>query len=219
MKRKDITGQRFNRLVVVSFSHTEKGNGRNYKSYYNCICDCGKTCIVEGAKLRNGHTQSCGCYRHQRQVDANTKHNGRYTRLYVIWCDMKSRCNNKNNARYNVYGGKGITVCKEWENDFDEFQKWAEKNGYDPKAERGKCTIDRIDNTKGYCPENCRFISNTEQANNKSNNVKITYNGIIKTVSQWAKEKGLSSETLRKRLKKWPVEKAIETPLRNKKKC
>lgn len=215
MKRKDITGQRFNRLVVVSFSHTEKGNGRNYKTYYNCICDCRKTCIVEGAKLRNGHTQSCGCYRHTRQVEANTKHNGRHSRLYVVWCNMKGRCYNPNDNRYSNYGARGITVCKEWKDDFGAFRQWAEMNGYRADAKRGDCTLDRIDNDKDYSPSNCRWTDNQTQANNKTSNVFLTYKGETKTLAEWSRIIGIDADTLGSRIRKgWTVEKTFETPLK-----
>ena len=217
MKRKDITGQKFNKLTVISYAYTVKGNGRNYHTFYNCICDCGKSCIVEGAKLRNGHTQSCGCYRHERQIEANTKHKGRYSRLYIVWCNMKGRCYNPNDKRYNSYGARGIIVCDEWKNDFNAFQKWAESAGYRPDAKRGECTIDRIDNNKGYCPENCRWVNNQTQANNKSNNIILTYNGKSQTVSQWARELNVDSETLRHRYNcGWNTKRIIETPLRKK---
>lgn len=217
MKRINITGQKFNKLLVVSFAYTQKGNGRNYHSFYNCICDCGKSCIVDGAKLRNGHTQSCGCYRHERQIEANTKHNGRKTRLYIVWCNMKGRCYNPNDKRFRNYGGRGITVCNEWKNDFDAFRKWAESAGYNPKAERGVCTLDRIDNNKSYSPENCRWVNNQIQANNKSNNKNITYKGETKTISEWARIIGIKNDTLQSRLSKnWSVEKAIETPIKAK---
>jgi len=213
MKRKDITGLKFNRLFVVSYSHTVKGNGRNYQVFYNCICDCGKKCVVNGTKIRSGHTQSCGCYRHERQVEANTKHNGRRSRLYVIWQDMKGRCYNINNKRFNSYGGRGITVCDEWKNDFYAFQKWSEKTGYNPEAKRGECTIDRINNNLGYYPDNCRWVTNIAQANNKRTNVFLTYKGQKKTIAEWSRITGIKQGTIQARIKyqKWSVEKTLET--------
>lgn len=217
MKRKDITGQKFGKLKVVSFAYTKKGNGRNYHSFYNCVCECGNACVVEGAKLRNGHTQSCGCYRHERQVEANTKHKGRYTKLYVVWCNMKGRCYNPKYQRFNTYGARGITVCEEWKNDFGTFQKWAEKNGYNPESKRGECTLDRIDNNKGYSPDNCRWVTNQIQANNKSTNIFITYKGKTKTLAEWSKEIGIKPDTIKNRIKNgWSIEKTFETKARGK---
>ena len=212
MKRKDIIGQRFGKLKVVSFAYTRKGNGRSYHSYYNCICDCGKTCVIDGLKLRSGHTQSCGCYRHERQIEANTKHKGRYTRLYIVWCNMKGRCYNPNNKRYKNYGARGITVCEEWRENFGAFKEWAENNGYEENAKRGDNTIDRIDNNKNYCPENCRWVSNKQQANNKSTNIFINYKSRTKTLAEWSEEIGLKPDTIKNRIKKgWSIEKTFET--------
>ena len=217
MKRKDIIGQRFGKLKVVSFAYTRKGNGRSYHSYYNCICDCGKSCVIDGLKLRSGHTQSCGCYRHERQIEANTKHKGRYTRLYIVWCNMKGRCYNPNNKRYANYGARGITVCEEWRENFGAFKEWAEKNGYKVDAKRGENTIDRINNDKDYCPENCRWVSNKQQANNKSTNIFITYKSRTKTIAEWSEEIGLKPDTIKNRIKKgWSIEKTFETKARGK---
>ena len=204
---------------MVSLAYSEKGSGRNYHIFYNCICDCGKSCIVDGAKLRNGHTQSCGCYRHARQVEANTKHNGRYSRLYVVWCNMKGRCYNPNDNRYINYGARGISVCKEWKDDFGAFKEWSEKNGYRPDAKRGECTLDRIDNNKNYSPSNCRWVNYQTQANNKTSNIFLTYKGETKTLAEWSRKIGINADTLGSRIKKgWSVERVIETKI-NKKKC
>lgn len=100
---------------------------------------------------------------------------------------MKSRCNNPNTPEYHRYGGRGITVCKEWENSYIEFRDWAYDNGYNPNLPRGVCTIDRIDNDKGYCPENCRWVSQKEQMNNVSYNHYETLNGETHTLAEWAK--------------------------------
>lgn len=130
---------------------------------------------------------------------------------------MKGRCYNPNDKRYNSYGARGITVCDEWKNDFEAFQKWAESTGYRPDAKRGECTIDRIDNNKSYSPENCRWVNNQTQANNKSNNIILTYNGKSQTISQWARELSVDPETLRHRYNcGWNTKRIIETPLRKK---
>lgn len=113
----------------------------------------------------------------------NTKHGKRYTRLYNILDKIKQRCYNKNNTSYENYGGRGIKICEEWLNDFDVFYNWAYENGYDDTL-----TIDRIDNNKSYSPDNCRWVDRKTQANNKRNNVYLTYNGKTQTIAQWAEE-------------------------------
>lgn len=123
------------------------------------------------------------------------------TRLYQIWIAMRHRCNDKNNKHY---GAKGITVCAEW-NDFLCFKEWAIKNGYNDRL-----SIDRIDNSRGYNPDNCRWVDNIAQHNNMSSNRLITYRGETKTVSQWAKEYNIIPQTLYSRLSRgWSISRAI----------
>lgn len=128
------------------------------------------------------------------------------TRLYQIWVAMRHRCNDKNNKHY---GAKGIRVCKDWD-DYINFKSWSLAQGYNDLL-----TIDRIDNSKGYCPDNCRWVDNYTQHNNQSNNRRITYRGKTRTIVQWAKELRLNSQTLYSRLQRgWSVEKALETSTR-----
>lgn len=124
----------------------------------------------------------------------NYKHGGNNTRLFFIWQSMLDRCRRPKNKQYKDYGGRGITVCSEWE-DFAIFREWALSNGYTDSL-----TIDRIDNDKGYCPSNCRWANKYTQSNNKSNNRKITYKGKTKTLAQWCKELKLNYGTVSSRL-------------------
>lgn len=120
---------------------------------------------------------------------------------------MKSRCYNKNNPSYKNYGARGITVCIEWLNNFEMFYNWAINNGYDDNL-----TIDRIDNNKGYEPYNCRWITHIEQQYNRTNNFNITYKGITKTITQWARDLRIPYSTLYKRIKvlKWGLDDALK---------
>lgn len=123
-------------------------------------------------------------------------HNGKRTPLYRIWCAMKERCNNPNNKRFSRYGGRGITVCEDWQCSFNTFREWAIEHGY----KRGM-TIDRIDNEKGYEPDNCRWATRAEQNRNYSRNHLITYNGETLCVTDWANKIGIKPATVLYRLK------------------
>lgn len=123
------------------------------------------------------------------------------TRLYGIYRGMWRRCYNKNHEHYNQYGGRGITICDEWLHDFMNFYKWAINNGYDDNL-----TIDRIDNNKGYSPNNCRWVNQKIQVRNRKNTVKINYNGVTKPLSCWAEDLNVPLSRLQNRYyRKWNV--------------
>lgn len=153
----DATGQRFGRLVVV------KAAGRNKQgsALWLCRCDCGGLTTVRGSDLRNGSVKSCGCAKVEACRARITRHGGGGTRLYDIWKGMRARCNNPNHKAYPQYGGRGIKICREWD-DFASFREWALANGY-----REDLTIDRINNDEGYEPNNCRWASYVEQRHNQ----------------------------------------------------
>ena len=155
-KQIDLIGKKFNLLTVI------KADGKTNDGHltYLCKCDCGNETSVQGRLLRNNNTKSCGCLRATSQF----KHGSSFTRLYRIYNDMKDRCNRVTRKDYKYYGGKGITVCKEWLNSFETFKEWAINNGYTQEL-----TIDRIDNAKGYCPTNCRWSTRKEQSQNRTN--------------------------------------------------
>lgn len=204
----DLTGQRFGRLVVIEQAEdyvTPKGIKRRK---WLCQCDCGKTCVVLGSSLKSGRTSSCGCLRREKIEEinkANQTHGKSQTRLYHIWQLMKQRCLNPQNKHYVDYGGRGITICDEWKGDFIAFYNWAIDSGY-----RDDLSIDRADNCKGYNPENCRWVSEKVQANNKRNNRYLTLNGETHNLSEWSEITGIKIDTICKRLKAgWPVEKAL----------
>jgi hypothetical protein len=167
-KKIDLTGQKFGRLLVLKLV----GSDRNGQSRWDCICDCGKSTVIGGYKLKSGHTQSCGCLQAERTSQSNkkrlTKHGmsfGSYKkghRLYHIWRGMIDRCGNPNQTNYCYYGGRGIAICHEWRTDFQAFYDWAMANGYAPEL-----SIDRIDVDGNYEPGNCRWATDLEQARNK----------------------------------------------------
>lgn len=206
----DLTGKKFGRLTVIKRVENRISNCGQSKTMFLCKCDCGKEVCVEGAKLRNGHTQSCGCLHNEIFANIGRKknliHGLSNDRLYHIWEGMKRRCYQKSAKNYVNYGAKGIEVCNEWLN-FEPFYNWAISNGYQENL-----TIDRIDVNDNYCPENCRWVDWKTQENNRSNNYKLTFNNETHTVSEWAKIINVSTSTLYSRLKRgWTVERLLTT--------
>lgn len=205
---KDITGCKFGRLTAIK--HVGSKNGY---AVWLCKCDCGKEVTVKGHDLRKGSTKSCGCFNKEsstkRIVDLNTTHGGSHSRLFRIWTNMKTRCYNPNSINYKNYGERGITICDEWKISFEAFRNWSLENGYEDRL-----TIDRIDVNGDYCPENCRWATRTQQANNKRNNRIISYNGETHTMFEWAKIVGIDPDVLEKRLnsKNYTVERALTEP-------
>ena len=177
----DLTGQRFGRLVVL-----KRAENKGRMTRWLCLCDCGKTTISHAANLRNGQARSCGCYRYDRARAVSKKHDGKGTRLYRIWKNMRSRCNCKSVSQYKDYGGRGITVCDEW-SDYKVFQVWALSNGY-----ADNLTIDRIDTNGNYTPDNCKWSNHKEQNRNRRDNHIVDG----KSLSEWAEITGLNYQTL-----------------------
>lgn len=163
----DLTGKRYGRLVVLERCETVK-HGDHVK--WLCQCDCGNMAKVRSNSLRFGNTLSCGCLKidhAMKHVEEHTKHGLSGERLYAVWKSLVSRCTNPNNERYKDYGGRGITVCKQWLHDYESFRKWAFETGYDTAAKRNVCTIDRINNEGNYEPSNCRWVDMKVQCANR----------------------------------------------------
>lgn len=191
----DLTGKRFGKLTVIKKHNQDKWGGWNWL----CMCDCGNETVVSGGHLRGLKTKSCGC---SRKETKNFTHKMTGSRLYKVWHAMKSRCYYEKSEMFKHYGGRGIMVCDEWKNSFISFYDWSIKNGYDENAERGQCTIDRIDVNGNYEPNNCRWATIKQQANNTRRNPLIKYNGKTQTVSQWANELGVEPDSIFNRLQK-----------------
>lgn len=203
-KMKDLTGQRFGRLVVLRPGSQES----NHTYKWICKCDCGTIKEFKRCNLRDGNTKSCGCYRAEHHYKT---HGMTDTRLYRVWNDIKMRCYQKKHINYADYGGRGIAMCDEWHYDFVLFKDWAYENGYDETAPRGKCTIDRIDPDGNYEPSNCRWVNMTVQANNKRRTKRYEFNGEAHTLAEWSAIKHIKPNTLRHRivLAGWPIDKAL----------
>lgn len=205
-KLNDLVGGKYGRLTVIE----RAGSTAQKKALWICRCDCGNEVIVVGSHLLNGNTHSCGCYKSDRTSERMGSHRKSNTRLHHIWKNMRQRCNNPNKPDYKYYGGKGIIVDERW-SDYSSFEKWAVENGY-----TNNLTIDRIDVNGNYCPENCRWVTMTEQARNMSRNRIITYNGETHCLAEWAEIIGISAKVLGHRLNSygWTIERAFTTPVR-----
>jgi len=182
MSKKDLIkiGQIYSRWTVLSYVVGER---------VQCKCECGELKTIKFYSLLDGSSKSCGCL--QREIAAVngrkilTTHGESKTRLFKTWAKIHQKCNNLKCTQYKYYGGKGITVCKEW-SEFTTFKKWAMENGYTDKL-----TIDRINGNEDYNAGNCRWATMEVQNNNKSNNIFLTINGEEKTLANWCKHYGV----------------------------
>lgn len=200
----DISGERFGNLTAVKVSH-KKGK----RIYWECVCKCGNTTFVDGGNLRSGRIRSCGCLQGATHALSNST-------LYRRYYTMCSRCS-ENDLKHKLrYFDRGIKVCEEWqgENGFLNFYNWALANGF-----KEGLTIDRIDNNKGYSPENCRWIPQKEQYKNMSRVKLVEYKGEKVTLGNLSELTGIKKETLVARYKKGKRgEELIKTPNKERKK-
>lgn len=178
---RDLSGMKFGFLIAENLYEI-----RNRKAYWNCKCTrCGNHKIIRGDALVGNKTISCGCYHRDntykvfnlKNLNGISKHP-----LYPIWNSMKQRCENEKSISYIHYGGRGISLCREW-HDVRKFIEWSEKNGY-----KKGLTIERIDVNGNYCPENCCWITRYEQSLNRTDSTKVTFDGITKNITIWVRE-------------------------------
>lgn len=135
----------------------------------------------------------------------HTRSGGKCTSTYRSWLCMKTRCENPNDPSFPMYGGRGILICSRWRNSFSAF---LHDMGERPKG----TSLDRIDNSRGYFPDNCRWSTPKQQIRNRTDNRLITFNGLTKCLAEWAEAIGVSPEAMSKRLKNWSVERAMTEP-------
>lgn len=194
---KDIAGQRFGRLTVLSFSHCKRA------AFWLCRCDCGNERTMAGGALRFGSIRSCGCL----TLDTVTKHGLYGTPTWVSWNSMRTRCENPKAGNFKAYGARGITVCDRWKS----FINFVADMGERPSG----TTLDRYPNKEGnYEPGNCRWATATEQQSNKRTTKLYEFNGERLTVREISNRTGVDHAKLEQRIGRyrWAVERAITTP-------
>lgn len=194
-KPRNLVGNKYGRLTVKSRAES---NTRRIK--WLCLCDCGNEKVVSGENLMSGHTKSCGCLLRE----AITSHGMSNSKMYKRWSSMKGRCNDPNRKAYKDYGGRGIKVCKEWEESFDLFYRDV-IDGYKDGLE-----LDRVNNDEGYSKENCRWVTRKENARNTRANRIIDGNNLAK----YCEEHGIKKNTIISRITKggWDEKEALYTP-------
>lgn len=207
-RNQDVTGFRFGRLLVIDKIIENK------TTFCVCKCDCGNITKQKFSVIKRGDIKSCGCLGKEVYSKGTPTHNLYYTRLHHIYFGMKDRCYRKTSPGYKNYGARGITISDEWlgENGFVNFYNWANANGY-----KEDLSIDRIDNNKGYSPDNCRWATALEQQNNTRYNLILTYKGEKLTLSQAARKFNISTSTIWTRVKKYgkDLEIALQSPIRH----
>jgi hypothetical protein len=212
----DETGKRFNRLLVIE----RLKNDKRGRASWLCKCDCGNETIVGGSTLRAGHTKSCGCieteYR-QKFGQSNVKHGHARLKtrhpLHYIWACMLQRCYNKKSQVYKYYGGRGISICDKWKNDYMSFHNDMIR-GYDEHIKvygKKNTSIERVDNNGNYTPSNCKWATRAEQCINQRRILRYSYNGLTLSIREWADRIGIKRSTLKYRIQKarWTIKRAL----------
>lgn len=211
--KKDLTGERFGRLTVVSRGPDQVSAGGKIRACWNCVCDCGKHCLTAGFCLKSGNTKSCGCIKMEiLQGRCGENHplylHGKATSPeYHSWNGAVLRCQNESYESYRNYGGRGISVCDRWANSFAAF---LEDMGNRPPG----TSLDRIDVNGNYEPGNCRWASAKTQSRNQRKTIYIEIDGEKRSLPEWAEISGIPEPTIRSRYGKlgWPGKEAVFHP-------
>ena len=200
----DIAGQKFGRLFVLGpIKQTA-----NSSIVWRCQCDCGNIADVLGGSLRDGKTQSCGCYNRESSRERVYSHGMKGTRIYRIWNAMKARCKYPSSPSYENYGARGVSVCQQWQDSFEDFHFYVAQL---PHFDEDGYSLDRIDNDGNYEPGNIKWSTRAEQSSNKRNNLLITFNGKTQCVAAWSREVGVPTGTIAYRIRHgWPIERALQ---------
>lgn len=199
MKQKDEIGNRYDRLLVLSYSGRKRTS-----SEWLCQCDCGNTVIVVGHKLRSGHTKSCSCLQKEKVLSNRLSHGMSKKPEYRSWQGIKERCYNPNNIEYKNYGARGIIMCDRWLTSFENFLS---DMGLKPTKLH---TIDRINYNLNYEPDNCRWADKMVQGGNTRRNVWIEYKGVNKIRAEWARTFGVKPHAITYALKNYPPESVFD---------
>jgi len=204
-KRKNLVGQKFNRLYVFDFAEMVNGD-----SFFWCECECGNKKKIRAYELINGTIKSCGCLLKEWIQETKKTHGMSGTIEYRTHSRMLERCNNPSHSSYFNYGGRGIFVCDRWQGK-DGFINFFSDMG--PRPGKGY-SIDRIDNNGPYSPENCRWVTQKEQNNNYRQNRCVEIDGITKNITEWAEVYGVSRDVIYCRIQKgWDLRRAVITPV------
>lgn len=199
MKLNLAPGDKIRDLVIVK----ELPQNR-YVRIFVFKCFCGNIFTARLPNVRSGNTSSCGCLKKQAALKRRTSHGLSHIPEYRIWEAMRRRCSKPSDKRYPRYGGRGIKVCQRWQKSFSNF---LDDIGYRPSPFHW---LERIDNDGNYCPKNCTWVPSAQQAANKSNTRKITFNGETHPISHWANRLGIKKATLWARLNRgWSIEKSF----------
>ena len=190
-KSKDITGKKFGKLTAIKLDHIERTKTGTVH-YWLYRCDCGNEKVIRKGEVSQGGSQSCGCFLKESVQKRSKKHGQSHLRLYHIMHDMKQRCLNPNNKNYKHYGARGITIYKDWLDNFDSFYNWAINNGY-----KENLTIERINFNGNYEPNNCKWILLNEQSKNTRRTRFITVNNETYCLGDWAKKFNMKYNTLK----------------------